>query len=779
MTARATRVSLWHQTPLWCGLWLLVLILTCVGLARQWQQGLVFSSDILSLVPHAGNPLNAKLARRQSEAFAQRLMVVLSGAQPAQVTAARAGILRDFAALARDATPARELPSRYKNPLAEAPYSLATPADRELLLARNSAGLVANAWQYWLGFASVANLGLNPAEDPFALVARALRDMGGAAGSANGVFEPVASQQAGHTLWRQVVLLDLLNPAQGLKAQQAAAAQVEQKLTQLRREFPGVTMGATGLVLHSAASASTSQREIAWITACSTLFIIGLCWLVYRHLLPLVAAFGTIAFGSLVGLVGCLSWFGQVHVLAVAFGTSLMGVVVDYSFHYFSVQRQLPTASSARQAVLARVMPSISLSLITAVGGYLGLLQTGMEVLQQIAVLCILGILAAWLTIVALYPLLPSLALPAGRLRVDLLLAPVARGWSALTGRQLVWLALGLMISVSLLAHHFSLATDARVLYQPPAQLQALDRQIAELQPDFAANQYLVVSGANPQELVRRQNALRPQLQQLRDSGQLTGYTMLAQWLPEEQANLQLGKAYNELLDSAAARDFFTQLGVSAPAASAVPDSAQWLAALPDDVRSALLIQLDQHTWVGVVRLGGIHNSDALAAQVAAWQLPYAWYMDSVTQVSRGLRQQTQKALEGLALAYVLAAAVLFARYRGWLALALIGVPLISSVLTLTLITLLGEVSLFHLLALFLALGLGVDYAIIFAHSRDFPAGVSGEIVSLAALGNALSFGLLGFSSLPLLAAFGCAVGLCLASNFVMAPLVMRWVKPR
>ena len=182
--------------------------------------------------------------------------------------------------------------------------------------------------------------------------------------------------------WQQILPLSYLAADNALEAQQVRVAQVQSLLAQVQRTFPSVQCAVTGLAVHAVKSAEQTQREIMLISSIATLVIIVLSFAVYRRLLPLLAAFGTIVFGSWVGIVACIALFKQIHILAIAFGTSLMGVVVDYAFHYFSVQRRF-TAQVVDTVRL--IMPGISLSLITALAGYLGLWQTGMAVLQQIA----------------------------------------------------------------------------------------------------------------------------------------------------------------------------------------------------------------------------------------------------------------------------------------------------------------------------------------------------------------------------------------------------------
>ena len=86
------------------------------------------------------------------------------------------------------------------------------------------------------------------------------------------------------------------------------------------------------------------------------------------------------------------------------------------------------------------------------------------------------------------------------------------------------------------------------------------------------------------------------------------------------------------------------------------------------------------------------------------------------------------------------------------------------------------ELNLFHLVALILAAGLGLDYALFFDHAGD---GMRDQLRTLHALivcslMTLLVFFLLALSSIPVLRAIGTTVTLGVVSNFVLGLLIAR-----
>ena len=86
------------------------------------------------------------------------------------------------------------------------------------------------------------------------------------------------------------------------------------------------------------------------------------------------------------------------------------------------------------------------------------------------------------------------------------------------------------------------------------------------------------------------------------------------------------------------------------------------------------------------------------------------------------------------------------------------------------------EMNLFHLVALILAAGLGLDYALFFEHAGDDRAEQLRTLhaVIVCSLTTLLVFALLALSSIPVLRAIGSTVAIGVFGNFVLALLIAR-----
>ncbi|HZX81542.1 MAG TPA: 3-deoxy-8-phosphooctulonate synthase, partial [Lysobacter sp.] len=140
------------------------------------------------------------------------------------------------------------------------------------------------------------------------------------------------------------------------------------------------------------------------------------------------------------------------------------------------------------------------------------------------------------------------------------------------------------------------------------------------------------------------------------------------------------------------------------------------------------------------------------------------------------------RVLWALALAAVLLAATVWIALRSPRRVARVLAPMaLTTLLILAVLRLCGvELNLFHLVALILAAGLGLDYALFFDHAGDDP---DEQVRALHAIlvcsaTTMLVFSLLGLSSIPVLRAIGLTVTIGVVANFVLALAIVRHAPP-
>lgn len=194
---------------------------------------------------------------------------------------------------------------------------------------------------------------------------------------------------------------------------------------------------------------------------------------------------------------------------------------------------------------------------------------------------------------------------------------------------------------------------------------------------------------------------------------------------------------------------------------------------LATSVGGLLLGRGDRST--ALVSLTGLRDPAVLAAAVqgsGAQLLDLKDASESLVAAYRG------RVLGALVLAALLLAVTVAIALRSPRRIVRVLLPMaLTTVLILAILRGTGvELNLFHLIALILAAGLGLDYALFFDHAGDDHADQLRTLHALivCSLMTLLVFALLAVSSIPVLRAIGSTVALGVLFNFILALLVSR-----
>jgi len=190
---------------------------------------------------------------------------------------------------------------------------------------------------------------------------------------------------------------------------------------------------------------------------------------------------------------------------------------------------------------------------------------------------------------------------------------------------------------------------------------------------------------------------------------------------------------------------------------------ASALPLIPEDFLKAPASEPWRHLWLGrvddgyasIVVLRGLSHASLPLLQDAAAKLDGIQWVDKVGEISSVLGRYRKYMGWVILLSYFAVYGLLYPRYRvaTWRVLA---PTAFASVATLALLGMAGQnLQLFHVLALMLLLGVGVDYGIFLQEHPNRRDPIAWLAVGLSALSTLLSFGLLSLSKTPALQAFG------------------------
>ncbi|OEZ63220.1 MMPL family transporter [Duganella sp. HH105] len=654
-----------------------------------------------------------------------------------------------------------------------------------LLTAQQEAQLRHQPAQFWLEAAlnklyspfGGPNLG-SWREDPFGLFAGWVQER---------AQETPVRPRDGHLFvadaQRQYVLLPLTLkvPALSMTAQDTVLPLLKQAGEAARKATPQVELIQAGVILHAANASAQASGEVSTIGIGSLLGIVLLMWFAFHSFKPISLILLSIGIGCLGALSVCWLLFGRVHLMTLVFGASLIGVAQDYGI-YFLCNRLAADEQLASPALLKRLLPGLGLTLLAAVIGYMGLALTPFPGLRQMAVFSALGLVFAWLTVVCWFPaLIGSRTLKSGAL---------VRGYGAALLR---WPLLRANRATLLAAVAFALAAgygisrlgandDIRLLQNPPKHLIADQLKLSKLLDAPTPVQYFLVRGDSVETVLQREEALKARLDLMAAGRRISGYQAMSNWVPS--ARTQAGRL--ALIEEKLLADG----GPLQAIAAQTGEDAQWIAATAGGLRAAgAPLTLDdflktpasepwRHLWLGetngvyasIVALRGLSNAAVPQVKQAADGLPGVQWVDKVAEISSVLGRYREYMGWVVLGAYAVVFALLFPRYRRrtWRVLA---PTALASIATLALLGFASQsLQLFHVLALMLLLGVGVDYGIFMQEHPDRSDRTPWLAVGMSAANTILSFGLLGLSSTPALQAFGLTMLLGTALVWLIVP---------
>ena len=751
-------------------LWLLFVLAVAVHQWHFWRGGRL-DADVLALLPTDEQAPELGVATRRLADRASRQIVVLLGAP--QWADAQQAARAWRSALRAQPTPLNEAagvdPAGVAGSIAfYRPWRdrLLTPAQREQLSSTPVPELTRTALSAL--YQPAARMKLSDfAADPLGLWASW---WSGRAGDTRARPRDGELWVAGEGLQWVVLRYELATSAYSLSGNPVLSGALTHAESAARAAVPAVQVLEAGVPLHAEAAAVAASREINTIGWGSLLAVVLLVWVTFRSPRPVVL----VALSLLVGCACALSvtaWvFGSVHLLTLVFGATLVGVAEDYGIHYFASRQGRPEAEPA--SLIRQLLPGLALALVTSVAAYLALGIAPFPGLRQMAVFSCVGLLAALLTVACWFPVLDRGDVRRGRL-AEALAHSLARWPRA----KATWgTGLGAIVIAGLCVPGFArLAAqdDIRQLQSSPTDLMQSQRRVGALLGVPSPAQFYVVRGADAEEALQREETLKRRLEDLVRQGQLSGYSAVSDWVPSaarQRADGELSARVEQQVLAGVNAALGERL--QRPAFAAEPLELQrWLEHTVSAGARALWLGEIRGEATSVVMLRGLHDLGVLPALAAAAEgLPGVRWVDKTVEVSHLLGRYRVSMTWLLVFGHALVLLVLAWRYgreawRPWLPTAL------ASVLTLAVLGWLGQpVQLFHVLALALLLGVGIDYGIFLLEHRD--DGSAWLAVVIGAVSTWLSFGLLALSGTPALRSFGLTLLIGLALVAGLAPVL-------
>lgn len=546
---------------------------------------------------------------------------------------------------------------------------------------------------------------------------------------------------------------------------------------------PGVNVLLTGPGVFAAESRRLIRGDAERLSALSALFILALLIFVYRSPQAIMLVALPVAFGLLAGVLVVNALFGAVHAITLGFAATLIGEAVDYPSYLL-----LNTApGEAARSGARRLRITMALAVLSTVVSALALTLSHFQGLAQLGVLTMSGVFVAGLTTQYLLPwLLGDRPLHFPRLQIPSI-APLRSRWPS-------WItAMGVIAAGAWLAwlNPQWWQRDLAGISPVPQAMRELDGQLRREMGAPEVSVFMASRGATQEAALQVAQDALPVLQRWKAQKQIRSFESPAWYLPTVEIQRQriaalpapalLEQNLRRALQGLAFKpDAFQPFAQEVEAArTGGPVTLTSYKGTPLGARlNALVVELEGQ-WLALTPMGGVIEPDALARELAATPNSASHLVD-LKQVSSNMvdgfrREALAQAAWGAGLIMLLLVVGLRSLPRAMH----VGLPAGAAlVLTVAVLAASGEkLSVFHLVALLLVLGIGLNYALFFErvavdkHERDRTR-LSLLVCSTSTI---ITFGLLALSSTPVLHAIGSTVALGAVFALILSAL---WARP-
>jgi predicted exporter len=530
----------------------------------------------------------------------------------------------------------------------------------------------------------------------------------------------------------------------------------------------------TALGLLAAEARSATRSRVERLGAISALLVTLILYLGYRRLLPVVLSLVPVLLGITAGAIATYAAFGDINVLALAFASILVDEGSDYpSYLLTQARRGEPIGEEAR-----RIWPTLRLAVLTSVAAFAVLLLAQFRGLQQLGLLCSVGLLvsgaaARWLlpdlldrraTVTWVPPHLAarvSSESAPGRPRGSAILLNVLAGAAALT-----------LILVT-----GPVWNDDIALINPlPPERIAADRALrghAGLPLDQAV---LVFAGPDSESVLQAQEAWMPELAKMRERGAIDTTQLAALYLPSRRTQLARlaaipdGTELRRRLEQAARGTDFNVDAFEPFLASAgqARDASLQVAELPDGLYrqrvEGLLMSVDGRS-IGIAAVSGSVSRDELLASarqaLVGSSVSVEWF-EPRAQLSALLSSVRQRLVALMLLCTAVVFVVILADQRSMSRSWRVMLPVVTALMIAAggVRLIFGPLTVFNVVALLLLLGVLTNYSL-FIHSAprftDLRQSQAHTVFSLLVAGatTLAVFGALGLSGINVVESVG------------------------
>lgn len=543
----------------------------------------------------------------------------------------------------------------------------------------------------------------------------------------------------------------------------------------------GAQVNHTGVVTYANRYQQRAKFETGFIGILSFSIIVILILIAYKSVKCLIWGAVPIFSALLCGLAGSVLVFDRIHLISITMGTCLIGICIDYSFHYLS-EYSFYKGKWNSSVGLKHILPGITIGFLTTTIGYTTFFFIPFTGLRQIAVFTIAGLAGAYFTVSILFPVIFKKKDNSGD-SYRYFKPPILAYFRIFDRKVFRYTALLFLLLIIVTGLPKLIFKDDMSIFE--MKTEDLDKTVTSIK-DLTGMEYerefLLITGESQEKLLQNIENISGRLDLLQKNDDISGYLTLTKFVP----SIWTQKAGSDLLirklqvEEARIADLFLETGFKPEALQNLIIDAkenqnnfitidEWLSSPVSIEHEKLWIGKIEDQYFSAVLLSGINNMKVLEEIATVDKNTYL--INNHSRISHLIRHLRESLIRFIPVIYSIFLLVLIIRYGFKKSISVFLPSVMSLLLTVSILSLFSiEINIMHILALILVLALGIDYSVFLAESIENPP-VTCISIALSSVTTIFSFGMLALSMIPVLKSIGLTIIIGISTTLLLSPL--------
>ncbi|MTI11026.1 MMPL family transporter [Curvivirga aplysinae] len=558
----------------------------------------------------------------------------------------------------------------------------------------------------------------------------------------------------------------------------AFAPEIQQNLLPLIEQFEAqyidLDLHRLGAIFYTYEGIEQGKGEATILGSISLIGVLFLVLISFRSAYPIFYALIAIYTGLVSGIAIVLFIHEQIYAFTLVFGVAILGVTVDYCFHYGSTifVKNIGTTTERHHAV----NKAMRLGMLSSVVGFFCFFFLPFPGLKQIGLFAITGLVGSYLTVGYVIPHLDRMKTKSPSGPLFILSNRLILFWQRHSkGHKPALILGGAIIAFILFIPNLHVNDDIRKMQSLSESLQRQEQHIQTLLSTNSSHQFFIVEGQNTQDVLESEEVFKPVLENMLYRGYLTNYMMVSEFFPSIRQQLEDQQLIQEAFENVdwSAYPLLTKTAYQDSLGQLLTPKNVLDKRLVEQVNKQILTQDATTSGAAhIIRLDGVTDIRKIQDLMRISEMPNVTFVDPAGDISASFAFYREKIVHLLGITLLLVTWLLAFKYGKRHSWRIVLPVAIAILLTPVLLSSFGHgFSFFTAVGLILVFALGMDYALFAAESSDEHYPISIYANGLSAISSALAFGLLVFSNHYALHTFGLTVLIGVTIAFVLAPL--------